>query len=228
MNILKITTALSCLLVLSACKDFSGHTTVQRQIALVQGSKSITIQPGEYRGALKVNSKKKIVLEMQLPSGKEKFTFKTAQNLKKMSDGDRIRINAGTSGQPYAVDGVYNVDYSSGDVQRGSESCTYYTREYTCHQVREPEKCETVTECNPANPSQCATRTRCFGGGGTHTECGYEDISHIGSRDVEYYYSTTTESVSMKLFDKDQRAVASFYGSESDSDRHTTYSGTCR
>ncbi|WP_413287727.1 hypothetical protein [Bdellovibrio sp. HCB337] len=227
MKLMKIGAALSCLLVLAGCKDFAGYTTVHRKITLVDGRKNIDIQPGQYSGKLKVNSKKKIVLEMQLPSGKESFTFKTTQNLKKMNSGDRIRINAGVSGQPYAVDGLYDVDYRSGDVQSGTESCTYYTREYRCRQVSEPERCETVTECDPANPSQCATRTRCFGGGGTRTECGYEDVSHIGSRDVEYYYSTTTESVNIKLYDKDQKAVATFSGSESDSDRHTTRTGNC-
>lgn len=227
MKLVNFATTLSCLLLLSACKDFTGGTAVEREITLVEKHQNTEIEPGRYSGKLKIHSKKKIVLEMQLPSGKSEFIFKTEQNLKNMSPGDRIIIPAGVSGQSYAVDGVYNVDYSSSQPHSGTESCTFTAREYRCREVRQPEKCETVTECDPANPSQCATRTRCHDGG-ARTACGYENVSFPGNREVEYTYDTTVESVSLSLYDADQKPVAIFQGSDTDTDKNYIHQGVCQ
>ena len=221
--------ATSLLLALSACKDLSGSLVTNEKISLRAARADVDIQPGTYRGALKVQSKKKINLELELPQGKVVAAFKTKQNLKDLKPGDKIEISAKDSGQPYDVAGVYDVDHSSSSPVRTTESCTYYTTEYRCHEVQDREQCDTVTECgtNAQGEQICKERTRCSGGGGSHTECGNESVAHSGTHEVEYYHSTRTEFVALKILASDKRVVAEFKGSDSDSDKHYTYQGSC-
>ncbi|MBS1971568.1 MAG: hypothetical protein JSU04_14755 [Bdellovibrionales bacterium] len=227
---MKLTTAALtalCFLALTACKDFSGNLVVDQKLTLVDGRSTVDVQPGTYNGQIKIQSKKKIKLEVALPQGKSTFVFKTAENLKELHSGQRIQIASSVSGQPYNVDGKYDVDYSSSGDYNGTESCTYYTTEYRCHDVRIPEQCDTVTECDPHNPSQCATRSHCKGGG-YRTECGDEQVSHYGSQNVTYSYDTTTESVTLQLLSAGGRVAATFRGSDSDSSKNYSYRSECR
>jgi len=207
MKFAKIAFALSCLMALSACKDFSGSTTVNQRISLVDGRKTISIAPGTYSGDLKVNSKKKFVLVMKLPSGKAKFDFTTDKNLKKLSSGDKIQISSRVSGQPYAVNGIYDTDSSESETRYGTESCTYTTREYECRKVDVPKDCQ----------RNCDSR-----------QCGHFDVSHTGTQDVEYTWNSTTESVSLNLLDANNKIVAAFRGSSSDGYKSYSYQGRCR
>jgi hypothetical protein len=216
-----------CLLALTACKDFSGNLVVDQKLSLKESRNMVDIQPGTYRGEIKIQSKKKIKLEVALPQGKSTFVFKTAENLKELRSGQRIRIASAVSGQPYNVDGKYDIDFSSSGDYDGTESCTYYTTEYRCHDVRIPEVCDTVTECNPHNPNQCTTRSHCKGGG-YRTECGNEQISHYGTQDVTYSYNTTTEMVTLQLLDSSGHVAATFRGSDSDSSKSYSHRGICR
>lgn len=215
------------LLTLTSCKDLSGSLSVIEAISLKNDSKGmVAIQPGTYSGSLKVNSKRKINLELNLANGKNTFIFKTSQNLKDLKSGDRIQISASTSGQPYDVDGVYMVNTSQSDLQRTNESCTYETTEYRCRRVTTPRSCQVVKECDPQNPDQCAEREVCSGGD-TSDVCGNESVSHQGWHDVEFYHSTTTESVQLQIV-SNQRSLSQFSGSDSSSSKHYTHQDLCR
>lgn len=227
MKLTTTTFAALCVLALTACKDFGGSLTVDHKISLKDGRQMVDVQPGTYRGEVKIQSKKKIKLEVELPQGKSTFVFKTADNLKEMRAGQRIKIASSVSGQPYNVDGLYDVDYDQTDDTHTTESCTYYTTEYRCQDVRVPEVCDTVTECDPHNPNQCATRSTCRGGG-YRTECGNVQVSHSGSQEVSYNYSTTTERVTLKLITAGGNVAGTFRGSSSDSDKHYSYRSECR
>lgn len=219
-------TALS-LLALTACKDFGGSLVVDHKLSLRDGRQLVDVQPGTYRGELKIQSKKKIKLEVQMPQGKQTFDFKTAENLKDIGSGKRIIIPSSVSGQPYNVDGLYDVDYDSTSDTHTTESCTYYTTEYRCQDVRVPETCDTATECDPGNPNQCRTHSVCRGGG-YRTECGNVQVSHYGSQEVAYHYSTTTERVTLKLVTAGGTVAGTFRGAESDTDKNYSYRGECR
>lgn len=227
---MKLTTATFtalCLLALTACKDFSGNLIVDQKLTLKEGFGTTDVQPGTYKSEIKIQSKKKIKLEVALPQGKSTFVFKTAENLKELRSGQRIRIASSVSGQPYNVDGKYDVDYNTSGDYDATESCTYYTTEYRCHDVRIPEVCDTVTECDPNNPNQCATRSHCKGGG-YRTECGNEQVGHPGSQDVTYSYNTTTEMVTLQLLTDSGHVAATFRGSDSDSSKSYSYRSECR
>ena len=215
------------LFALTSCKDLGGTLSVREVISLnSEAGAQVQIQPGNYSGALKVNSKKKIKLEMKLPGQQVAFIFKTSQNLKDLKSGDRVQVSASTSGQPYDIDGIYQVTSSSTQPQRSVESCSYNTTEYRCHRVTTPQTCQIVKECDPSDPSQCAEREVCTGGE-TRDVCGNETVSIPGNKDVEYYYTTTTEGVRLQLL-ANQRSVTEFTGSDSSSDKHYTFQGVCR
>lgn len=223
-------TVATCLLALTACKDLSGSLVANEKLTLKVTKGSAEIPAGTHRGTLKVQSKKKINLELNLPKGKVVAAFKTTQNLKELSPGDKIQIAAKDSGQAYDVAGVYDVDHSSSGSTRTTESCTYYTTEYRCEEVYDNGSCHTTTECgtNALGERICKEREHCSPGG-YRTECGNRSVSHSGWQEVEYYHSTKTELISLKLLaPSDKRVVAEFHGSESDSDKHYTYKGTCR
>lgn len=221
--------AIGVLVALTGCKDLEGVLSVREKINLkADDGRQFQIPAGNYSGALKVSSKKKVNLELKFDKkiGKATFAFKTDQDLKKLKSGDRIQVSAKTSGQAYAIDGIYNVNTTSTHPQRSIESCTYTTVEWRCRNVTTPRVCRVVKECHPNNPSQCQERNVCTGGE-TRQQCGNENVSHRGDQEVEYYYSTTTESVRLQLV-ADQKAVSDFSGSDSSTDKHYTYKGICR
>ena len=215
------------LLTLCSCKDLTGSLSVSEVISLKSDQRdTIQVQPGTYSGAIKVNSKKKINLELSLPNGKSTFIFKTSQNLKDLKSGDRIQVSAATSGQPYDIDGVYLVNTSSSDSQRSNESCTYTTQEYRCRNETTPQVCQIVKECDPNNAAQCQERKVCTGGESRQV-CGNESVSHQGQHDVEFYTTTTTESVQLQLI-SEQRSLSQFSGSDSESNKHYSFQGICQ
>lgn len=225
----KITLAATCLLALSACKDLDGSLVTNEKISLRANRADVVIQPGTYNGTLKVQSKKKINLEVNVAGKKSIFAFKTTQNLKDLSPGDKIQVSAKDSGQAYDVSGVYDVDHSSSGSTRTTESCTYYTTEYSCEEVYDSGSCSTTTECgtNALGEPICKEREHCSPGG-YRTECGNHSIPHSGSREVEYSYTTRTELIALKLLaPSDKRVVAEFKGSDSDTDKHYSYTGSC-
>lgn len=217
--------ALPCLLLLTACKNYSGSTTVDSKISLLDGRKKIEIQPGTYEGALKIKSKTKVVLEMNLPTGKASFDFKTTQNLKELSERKPIRIPAGSSGQPYAVEGAYDMELDSTDHQRAVESCTYSVPEYRCHFVRDRHDRHDHRDHRDHRDDRDRDHRGHHGG---RERCGYESVSYPGTQEVEYYYSSTTEKLILKLMDASQRVVATFKGTDYDSDKVYTFKSECR
>lgn len=220
--------AVGVLFALTGCKDLNGILSVRETIVLKNESNDqVQIGAGNYSTALKVNSKRKVGLEVKLVSGKKTtFIFKTDKNLKKLKSGDRIQVAAATSGQPYDIDGIYQVTSSNSLPHRTVESCTYTTVEWRCRNVTMPNECKVVKECNPSNPNQCQDRNVCTGGE-TRQECGNVNVSHPGHQEVEYYHTTTTESVRMQLL-TNRRIVTDFSGSDSISQKHYTFQGICR
>jgi hypothetical protein len=219
---------LCCALVsLTACKDFSGSLETNERISLIEQRSQVEIQPGRYSATLRVQSKSKVNLEVELPGGKSTFTFKTNQNLKKLNPGDRIQMSASESGQPYDASGIYDVRHDSTSPQRSVESCSYTTSEYSCWIVTEPRRCQDVTECGRTATGEqiCKTRNVCTGGN-SRQECGNRLVTHYGHQEVEYYYSTQTEGISMQL-SSGGRVVAILNASDSKSDKIYTHRGAC-
>ncbi len=224
MKLVKTTIALSFLL-FTACKDLKGSVVANETFSL-KSDGLIEIQPGTYGSEIKIQSKKRINVILNLPQGKQTFVFNTKTNLKNIKPGDHISIPASESGQPVDIDGTYNVTSDTSSTERSVESCTYFTSEYVCRMISNPPSCQTVTECDPQNPGQCATREICTGGG-THEECGYDQVAHSGLQDVEFYYSTTTEAVELSLLSRG-RFLGTLRGADSDSHKNYTFQGSCR
>lgn len=215
-------------LLISGCKDLNGSIEVLQSLKLKSSSGDLfEVAAGSHRVQLKVNSKKKFDLIVTTVNGEQTATFKTNQNLKKIQSGQRLQMSSDVSGQPVNLDGVYLVKNENSENRRTIESCTYYTTEYRCRMETTPQQCTNVTECNPQNPSQCETRNVCSGGI-TQQVCGDVQIPHSGDQEVEYYYSTQTESVEMDLLSASNLSVAKVLASDSKSDKHYTYQGICR
>lgn len=216
------------LIALAGCKDLRGTLSLREAITLKNDrDKQVQIQAGSHSATLKIKSKKKVNLEIKLSNGKKTdFLFKTDKNLKDLKSGDRLQISARSSGQPYDIDGVYNVTKQATQPVRTVESCTFYVQEWRCRMVTIPKTCKQVRECNPVNPNQCETREVCTGGG-QEQRCGYEKIAYSGSQEVEYYHLTTTDLVRMQLL-ASGKAVGDFNGSESSTEKIYNFKATCR
>jgi hypothetical protein len=220
-------TALMGLSLMTGCKDFEGAVEVGQAIALKESRQDVAIPAGRYSAKVEIQSKKKVNLKLKLSDGEEHvFLFKTKQNLKDLKPGDSLIIPASDSGQKYDVIGKYTVDHANSEIQAGNESCTWYENVYMCWIEHTPRICETVTECNPANPSQCKTRTVCRGGE-AYEVCGNKSIARSGYRYVEYYIHTQTERIALDLMEGEAKVAA---GGASDMKRDTVYTRTdaCR
>ncbi len=230
-----------CLVSLFGCKDFGGTFSVQKKITLLKDVQNtnnswdeeteedpkVEIQPGSYSGKLIIQSKKSIGLRVDVAKrNSPTFTFKTDKNLKDLHSGDHIQISASKSGQPYDVDGIYTSETTSSPTESGTESCTFVTQEYRCHEQTTPQTCENVHHCNPHDSTQCVDQMVCTGGE-THSVCGMEDITHNGQHWVEFYYNTTTDRVNLALVSGGE-ALAQFAGSDSNSNKIYTRQDACQ
>lgn len=213
-------------LTLNACKDYEGNLQVSSLLQLVKKDGVTLLEAGNYRGKLIADSKTKVTLEVVGKDGKkQKYAIKVPKGALEKSEA---LLTTPDNGQSYNIAAGKKIETHNSDTISSIESCTYYTTEYRCRILTSPRTCQTVKECDPANPSQCKERTVCEGGDSREV-CGNESVSHSGIQDVEYYDSTTTEKVAIKfLHPANGVEVARFEGAESDSNRIYLSHGVCR
>ena len=215
---MNIRIALLCLglLALSACKEkYDGQLTVLSPMAVNKSNMgSVTINKGSYPALLKVNSKKKVTLEVKYPSGTVKIPFAVNVDLNSLAVGQKVRLQPEVTGQPFTAEASYDRKDTQSESMSGVDSCTYYTHEYQCWTVTDENDCKTID-----GRSYCHTHE--------HRECGQVQVSHSGSQDVRYHYDYTDQYMKFEII-KNGALIATLSGTNSDADRVYEYKGDCR
>jgi hypothetical protein len=194
----------------TACDDFKGVTTVSESMKVTdKKGKTASIASGSYETKFSLDEKDrelKIKIKDSTQDGKDvslKLMIPTEVSIPR--DNGTFLLLGSQIGQVWNLEGQVDTRETSSGTQSGSESCSYESQEYVCH-----ETCDTE-------------------GLNCSRSCGYETVYVPGSRDVEYYYTYTTRNVAMKFLAPENEAqLAKFAGTQTYSDIHYTYYGTCQ
>lgn len=214
---MNIRIALLCLglLALSACKEkYNGQLTVLSPMAVNKSNMgAVTINKGAYPALLKVNSKKKVTLEVKYPSGTVKIPFAVAVDLNSLAPGQKVRLQPEVTGQPFTAEASYDRKESQSSSMEGVESCTYTTTEYRCWTERNEGDCKVIDGQRYCN-------------GHEHRECGDVEVSHPGRQQVRYHYNYTDQYMKFEII-KNGSLIATLSGSNADQDKIYEYEGGC-
>ena len=190
------------LLVLAGCKpELKGTLSVRSPLPVMVKGQMVQIPVGNYRAEYTAGDKATFaVLKVENVSGqtlKIQLSFPAGQTAPQYY-GD-LNIASHVSGQPFDIVGKIDTEHDQSDLYYGSQSCTYYLNEYTCHKPKDGPQV-----------------------------CGYESVPHTGSQPTQYYYSTSsTSAVSSFRRPGTNIEMATFSGYESDSTKHETPIGPC-
>jgi hypothetical protein len=170
----KMLLLVSMFFVLVSCKEISGSLTVDQAFDAVvvkscgwdpfgscEPTKTIAIQPGNYKSKIDFSSKNNIKLELKANKVTETILLKRPANFEFPVNG-QFHLAASQIGQSFDVHGDVMTTVTTTERRRGYESCTYTVNEYVCY----PDS-------------------------NGHTQCGYQPRQVWGNRPVEYYLEST-------------------------------------
>lgn len=210
--------ALLCvgLLGLSACKEsYDGTLKVYSPMAVNKSNLgAVTVNKGQYPAEIKINSKKKVTLEVKYPAGKVKIPFAVNFDLSKLAPGQKVRLQPAVTGQPFVSEVSYGRNLTRSGEHSGVESCTYEVSEYKCWEETVEADCREID-----GRRYCDTRS--------YRDCGYVPVSYRGSQSVRYYYSYDQQQLKLDVI-KNGAVIATLDGSNTDSSKHYTYESDCR
>lgn len=210
----------------TSCDELKGTLVTSAPIAVQKDGKPYTLRTGSNKVKVKVKNENTIQLKVQTTNGEKDIKVNTNFNAKQLRDGQVIDIPAGLTGQSFGVQGIFRDVTTRSSTINTTQSCSYTITDRQCHQVYVQPSCQTVTECNPRNPSQCSTRQVCTDGGYRQL-CEDVQITRNGYQDVSYYDSYRQVSLHLDLIVAGQKP-GQLDSSSSDSDRIYTFQGSCR
>jgi hypothetical protein len=189
--------------------------------------KTVQIQPGNYQASLKVNSAKSFTLNLKADKNGESDILIPIKNEKEFSipTNGNVIIRGSEIAQPFDLSGVIETNISVSGETRTNESCTIQRTENHCDKI-----CSAGEIVNPRNdheshdPRDSRPRIpQCS------IVCRDVIVTFEGSRFVEYHNRYTQRNLKADLLDLVNKSVlASFSGSDTESDRINDYIGECR
>lgn len=196
-------------LMATSCLTLDGQLDVKQMMAAKKKSgflnlktSEIQIRPDLYRAELKVNSDKSYTLKLD---GHDKILIpiKAAKDLNMPSNG-HVSISHNDINQPFDLSGEIATDVQDSSRNDTVEDCTFTVTENHCQKICDkPDACSIV--------------------------CKDEQVTIKGRHEVSYHYRTIHRDLSIDFLKADKPEVlASFHGTDTQTDRITDYSGVCR
>ncbi|MGZ3807770.1 MAG: hypothetical protein ACXVCE_06775 [Bacteriovorax sp.] len=196
-------------LISTSCLSLNGQLDVKQMMSAKKKSgflhlktKEIQIAPDLYRAELKINSDKSYTLKL---SGREELIvpLKSEKDLNVPTNG-RVFISHNDINQPFDISGNISTDISESSRIDAIEDCSRTVTENHCSKI-------------------CETRDSC------HIDCRDEQVTINGRHEVSYHYRTTQRDLAIDFLKQDKPEVlASFHGTDTQTDRITDYEGLCR
>lgn len=118
------------LLTLASCERIDGNFLATGDLTLEMRSGSKTVAAGEYQAEIKIKSKKKIDLYLEIDGNKERARFRVPEGTRIPTENGTISLSSSEVKQPYDMYGVVETAVTRGQRRNGYESCTYQ-RPYT-------------------------------------------------------------------------------------------------
>lgn len=204
-----VTSLIAVSLMCTSCLSLNGHLEVRQVMAakkksgiLNLGTKEIQIQPDSYMAELKINSDKNFTLKLE---GHDTILIpiKGNKDLNIPSSG-RVSLNHDMINQPFDLEGEIVTTVTHSPRQDIIEECSRTVTENHCQKI-----CEQSDSCTIV--------------------CKDELVTIKGLHEVSYHFRTTQRDLSVDFLKAGKPEVlASFHGSDTDTDQITDYSGICR
>jgi len=163
-------------------------------------SETITVQPGSY--SMKVEQFGRNQVNIYLKAKHELTLPLSLPSHKEIPDTGSITLSSQESGQPFDLVAQTQTDVSETEPTRDVESC-------------EIRRVERVCGIKPGGVD-----------GKPNYQCWDQTYVTPGSKDVEYFYRTTTQNMQAQIVDRGSQ-IASFSGSRTDTDKIYLYEGPC-
>ncbi|MBC7538650.1 MAG: hypothetical protein H7281_07505 [Bacteriovorax sp.] len=210
MNGLKVLMGLMVVSLMStSCVSLNGNIDVKQMMAAKKKSgflnlktTEIQIQPGLYSAELKINSDKNYTLKLD-GQNKILIPIKASKDLNVPSNG-HVFMSHNDINQPFDLSGEISTDIQDSDRTDAVEDCTFTVTENHCQKICDkPDACSIV--------------------------CKDVQVTINGRHEVSFHYRTTHRDLSIDFLKADKPEVlASFHGTDTETDRITDYSGVCR
>ena len=209
MNGLKVLMGLMVVsLISTSCVSLNGQLDVKQMMAAKKKSgflnlktTEIQIRPDLYSAELKINSDKSYTLKL---SGHNNILIpiKSSKDLNVPSNG-HVAISHNDINQPFDMRGEITTDINDSERSDVIEDCTFTVTENHCQKICDkPDACSIV--------------------------CKDEQVTINGRHEVAFHYRTTHRDLNMDFLKADKPEVlASFHGSDTQTDRITDFSGVC-
>jgi hypothetical protein len=162
----------------------------------------VQIQPDLYQAHLKANSDKSYTLKLE---GHDTILLpiKSEKSLNIPSSG-RIAISHSDINQPFDVQGEISTDITDSATSDIVEECSWTVTENHCKKI-----CDKPDHCD--------------------IQCKDEQVTLYGHHEVRYHYQTIDRAVALNLLKQDKPEVlASFHGTDSETNKITEFEGQCR
>lgn len=193
---------------ITSCVNFKGTFTANKTLKLVHttvfgNEKTRTVPAGTYATRFKFTSEDKMKLTFENGDNDIEVKIKLPSSRNFPRERGPINVPASTTGQKYDITGFIDTQYSSSDVRRERESCTYtvYRR-----------------ECRPV----------CDRHGNCRQVCDRVPVTRYGYQQVEYRYRYTDRNLKLEMVAPGTDDIIGEYrGDDRDVTKDYLYRGNC-
>lgn len=224
-----------CAVALSACDPITGTLAVHEEmqfptqasptkIAFCESFPKLSmckdigpqiIAPGRYQAELSGSSKSVKIKLSNAEGEKNKIKIELPEDIKFPSYSGTVKVAAAELNIAYDLEANVNTVETNGPQREGYESCTWYTQETRCRDVRD-EVCKEQNghvTCTPIIRHECET----------------VNIPHSGTQFVRSHTHYTDKSVNVDFKRPGlEAAIAAFYGEDHKAREVNDYTGECR
>lgn len=195
-------------LISTSCLSLDGHLDVKQAMSAKKKSgflylkrSEIQIAPGLYAAKIRVNSDRSYTLKLE---GHDKILIplKSEKSLNVPSNG-KVLISHNDINQPFDIEGSIDTEVTESDRTNAIEECSWTVTENHCQKICEPGACKIV--------------------------CHDEQVILHGHHEVVFHYQTINRGLAIDFLKQDKGEVlASFHGTDTETNRITDHEGICR
>ena len=177
----------SALLLVSCTEKISGTFNATKDVALRGKNGLVNVESGVHQATLKLRTKKKMTLVLNVNGRTEKLEFSVPKGLRIPTDHGQLRLTSQEVGQPYDMSATANTSVSRSEPRNTVESCSISVMRPVCRDVRAPSR----TECHTDHYGRQICRTI---PGGYRRVCTNEYVTLYGHRQITDRKSTRLNS----------------------------------
>ena len=205
---------LAALLLATSCVKIHGDLKVSQGLSF----NSSTVQPGDYKSTLNINSKTRVTLEIENDNPDKsalEVIFRIPENSGIPQNNGTFFFRSNEVAQPYDLSGEVKTQVTRSPRRFDRERCPYDDYETRCRRV-----CRNICRTRPDGRRVC--RERC------QNECRRVRVTRWGWRDIEYHNRTEDKDYMVEFLNPGTNfQAAKFDGNYRRSQKIIEYRGMC-